>query len=192
MVVNKFYGLLTPEPAVNANHAFGKYHRFKQLQRLADSEYQHLFQVSHTLHPDYSLVFKIDDVEIYRDTQCEVWQSLSELTSHSRPLIENYTDIVKNTALDNKEAFTLAYPESEITSCYGADQLMDYSCFYLQNNAHLKQTLQDYGLGCEKTASFIIEEMCEKMRFDDRLGTMEYALITIASTLKYFSENERS
>ncbi|WP_235921484.1 hypothetical protein, partial [Yersinia artesiana] len=105
-------------------------------------------------------------------------------------IIENYSTVIKEYAGNNLKKFKEFYPDTEIKDTYGADELMDYSCFFLKENPELKNLLLEYDLTNMDTLNSITDEMREKMedvedieKRDKKIGELTYTLMTVSGSL---------
>ncbi|HIH7654808.1 TPA: hypothetical protein ACYSQH_001775, partial [Yersinia enterocolitica] len=113
------------------------------------------------------------------------WEPLSQIPFAQLPLIENYSSIVKNYAKDHQDSFNKRYPTTKITAKLDADVLMDFSCFFLEKNPMLKNTLLGYGLTNIDIIEVTTNEMSKKMEGNDqKIGELAYTLITISGSLR--------
>ncbi len=62
---------------------------------------------------------------------------------------------------------------------------MDFSCFFLEKNPMLKNTLLGYGLNNIDIIEVTTNEMSKKMEGNDqKIGELAYTLITISGSLR--------
>ncbi|MCW2488903.1 hypothetical protein J5069_23780, partial [Candidatus Symbiopectobacterium sp. NZEC127] len=135
--------------------------------------------------------FSIDKVDIYSFDTPNNWDSLSELSFNQLPLVENYNLIVKNFAADNDVEFTKKFPDTKIKDNYGGDEVMDYSCFFLERNPDIKLTLLEYGLfDLNITNAFVNDMEAQLKGDDDRIGKINYRLITLQVSLNYLESRD--
>ncbi|MGL9721918.1 hypothetical protein [Symbiopectobacterium sp.] len=135
--------------------------------------------------------FSIDKVDIYSFDTPNNWDSLSELSFNQLPLIENYSPIVKKYAADNDVEFAKQFPDTKIKDDYGGDEVMDYSCFFLERNPDIKLTLLGYGLfDVDITNAFVNDMEAQLKGDDDRIGSINYRLVTLQVSLKYLESRD--
>lgn len=187
-VINLFYNLITPSKNENLNSELAvKLEQFEQLKNMADPVNRDLFKIRTQLQgtSQKKYTFSIDGTDIYKFVSENNWNSLSKITLGNSPLIESYSTVIKEYAENNLNEFKEVYPDTEIKDTYGADELMDYSCFFLKENPELKNILLEYDLTNMDTLNSITDEMREKMEGDDqKRGELTYTLMTISGSLR--------
>ncbi|MGN1677390.1 hypothetical protein ACKE2E_09245, partial [Yersinia enterocolitica] len=166
-VINTLYNLITPPKNENLNSDLKfKLHRFEQLKCLANPSHRDQFKIhvhsQETNKNKYTLSIKNNDV--YSFIAENNWEPLSQIPFAQLPLIENYSSIVKNYAKDHQDSFNKRYPTTKITAKLDADVLMDFSCFFLEKNPMLKNTLLGYGLTNIDIIEVTTNEMSKKWR----------------------------
>ncbi|MBG6243930.1 hypothetical protein CS369_02075 [Candidatus Symbiopectobacterium sp. 'North America'] len=68
---------------------------------------------------------------------------------------------------------------------------MDYSCFFLERNPDIKLTLLEYGLfDVDITNAFVNDMEAQLKGYDDRIGRINYRLITLQISLKYLESRD--
>ncbi|MCW2476523.1 hypothetical protein J5067_18110 [Candidatus Symbiopectobacterium sp. NZEC151] len=68
---------------------------------------------------------------------------------------------------------------------------MDYSCFFLEKNPDIKLTLLEHGLfDLDITNAFVKEMEAQLKGDDDRIGRINYRLITLQISLKYLESRD--
>lgn len=193
-VINSLYENINEHPAAKLGGAvYYGFYNFEKLKALALPAYKDLFKINvqslGMLGTRYT--FSIDKVDIYSFDTPNNWDSLSELSFNQLPLIENYIPIVKKYAADNDVEFAKQFPDTKIKDDCGGDEVMDYSCFFLERNPDIKLTLLEYGLfDVDITNAFVNDMEAQLKGYDDRIGRINYRLITLQISLKYLESRD--
>ncbi|MCW2478611.1 hypothetical protein [Candidatus Symbiopectobacterium sp. NZEC135] len=193
-ILDSLYENINEYPAAKLGGAvYYRFYNFEKLKALALPAYRNLFKVGvQSLGMNGTrYTFSIDKVDIYSFDTPNNWDSLSELSFNQLPLVENYNLIVKNFAADNDVEFTKKFPDTKIKDNYGGDEVMDYSCFFLERNPDIKLTLLEYGLfDLNITNAFVNDMEAQLKGDDDRIGKINYRLITLQVSLNYLESRD--
>ncbi|MCW2476525.1 hypothetical protein [Candidatus Symbiopectobacterium sp. NZEC151] len=182
-VVNTFYNLIHGDGRNHDNSGKNAFYHFEQLRHMADPDDRHLFttRVAEINGDENKYIFLIDNVEI-ATVSVKSWDALYRLEHNSQPLIDNYEKIVYDYVKENKSRFLDEYKQTKIADNYGSDELMDYSCFFLNNHSEVKKTLLERGIINIYVMDEINYDMDKTIPVEDnRRG---YALTTIAGSLR--------
>ncbi|MGG2143573.1 hypothetical protein [Symbiopectobacterium sp. RP] len=193
-VIESLYENINEHPAAKlGGTVYYRFYNFEKLKALALPAYRNLFKVSAQSlgMKGTRYTFSIDKVNIYSFDTPNNWDSLFKLSVNQLPLVENYSAIVKKFAADNDIEFSKQFPDTKIKDNYGGDEVVDYSCFFLERNPDIKLTLLEYGLfDLDITNAFVNDMEAQLKGDDDRIGKINYRLITLQVSLKYLESRD--
>lgn len=188
-VVNTFYNLIHG----SRNERFeakenNKFYCFEQLKRLAGVEHQHLFNVREEQHSasKSKYTFSIDGEDIVSFDSERNGYSLAELGASTLPVVDNYERIVYDYMKNHEERFLIDYKDTKTNADFGADELLDYSCFFLKNNADIRRELFAHGLINMDVMDILRDDMNDRFPIDE--NRRDYVLTVIASSLRSLNQ----
>lgn len=184
-VVNTFYSLIHGNRNEgNSDKTNNKFYFFEQLKRLADVEHQHLFNIRETQHSasENLYTFSIggeDIVSFYSDKN---GHSLAGLEVATLPIVDNYERIVYDYMKSHEARFVVNYKDTKTEAGFGADELMDYSCFFLKNNADIRREFLAHGLINMDMMDILRDDMNDRFPIDE--NRRNYVLTVITGSLR--------
>ncbi len=188
-VVNTFYTLIHGgNNNIGTNEENNKFYCFEQLKRLADVDHQHLFEVHVERHSVYTskYTFSIDGDDILSFFSERNGCSLTELSVDKLPLVDNYEFIVYNYMKSNQERFLIDYKDTKANVYFSADELMDYSCFFLKNNHDVRKAFLEHGLINMDVMDILRDDMNNHCPLED--NRRDYVLTVITSSLRSLNQ----
>lgn len=193
-VIDSLYENINENPMAKLGGAvYHRFYNFEKLKSLALPTYRNLFKVDVQAlgEKGTKYTFSIDKVDIFSFDTPNNWNSLSEMMFEHKPLVENYSCIVKKFSADNHVEFYKQFPDTKIKDNFGGDEVMDYSCFFLEENPDIKLALLEYGLFDLNILLSFVKDMTEQLRGDDdRIGKIDYRLTTLQVSLRYLEERK--
>lgn len=112
--------------------------------------------------------------------------SLTELNVEALPVVDNYELIVYNYMKNNQERFLIDYKDTKTNVDFSADELMDYSCFFLKNNHDVRKAFFEHGLVNMDVMDILRDDMNNYYPLED--NRRDYVLTVITGSLRSLSQ----
>ncbi|MGG2141945.1 hypothetical protein [Symbiopectobacterium sp. RP] len=187
-VVNTFYTLIHGDSNKgNSAKTNNRFYCFEQLKRLADVEHQHLFSIRETPHSasESLYTFSIGNEDIVSFCSDKNGLSLAGLEMPGLPVVDNYERIVYDYMKRHEARFAVDYvdyKDIKTKAGFGADELMDYSCFFLKNNADIRREFLAHGLINMDMMDILRDDINDRFPIDE--NRRNYVLTVITGSLR--------
>ncbi|WP_196905805.1 hypothetical protein [Candidatus Symbiopectobacterium sp. 'North America'] len=98
------------------------------------------------------------------------------------PVVDSYERIVYDYIKSHEARFVVDCKDTKTKAGFGADELMDYSCFFLKNNADIRREFLAHGLINMDIMDILRDDINDRFPIDE--NRRNYVLTVINGSLR--------